>query len=164
MTVVKNNGDARYAVAIALQTAMAELKMRPSDLGKLMHVTTNRARSWIDEGLTPRSEYFQPLCEEFGFDPDEFGFEIIRDEDLAPMAPVEFGRIFASARMKQQLTIQFVARWSGVHYITLSRIERGIALPQEATVKRLCDVLGLDEAEMQKKRLCALKGAQKKCR
>ena len=163
---MKHNQDARRAFALALQQAMDELQMRPSDLAKLMKVKTNRAYIWIDEGITPRSSYFYKICEEFGFDPEEFGFDLRPAKELKPIAPEEYGRIFARERIKKQLTQQFVASWSGVHYVTLSRIESGLALPLERTVSRLCDVLGLDESEMQEKRLCAIKGAseQKKCR
>lgn len=164
---MKRNENARRAFAIALQEAMDGLHLRPSDLAKLMHVTPNRARIWIDEGITPQSAYYFKICEEFGFDPAEFGFELHEKKlDLEPITPEEYGRIFAVSRMKQQLTQQFVASWSGVHFVTLSRIEGGLALPHERTVTRLCEVLGLDEEEMQTKRLCAMKGAseQKKCR
>ena len=163
---MKNNQDARRAFAIALQQAMDELQMRPANLAKLMKVSIKRAYAWIDVGITPRSAYFFPICTEFCFDPEEFGFDLRPAKELEPISPEEYGRIFARERIKKQMTLQFVADWSGVHFVTLSRVERGLALPHERTVSRLCDVLGLDESELQEKRRCAMLGAsaQKKCR
>ena len=168
-----SNEDARRCFAAKLQEAMSELGMTASDLAKLLKIRPATAHNLCDIGTTPKSPYFRRLCEEFGFDPDEFGFEKKKPVKKRPledrpelekkqprqMTPETYGAIFANARRAQKLTLKVVADYTGCSWVTLERIERGHAIPQPRTVTELCRVLGLSEAEMQKKRATALAGA-----
>lgn len=169
-----SNEDARRCFAAKLQEAMSELGMTASDLAKLLKIRPATAHNLCDIGTTPKSPYFRKLCEEFGFDPDEFGFEKkkrarkklqeerpepVKEQAPRQMTPEAYGAIFANARRAQKLTLKVVADYAGCSWGTLDRIERGHAIPQPRTVTKLCRVLGLSEAEMQKKRAAALAGA-----
>ena len=170
---MSSNEDARRCFAAKLQEAMAELKMTALDLAKLLKTTPATVYNIYNLGVTPKSPYFRRLCEEFGFDPDEFGFEKPKRVKKKPleerpelekkqpkqMTPETYGAIFANARKAQKLTLEVVAEYAGCFWQTVDRIERGHAIPQPRTVTKLCRVLGLSEAEMQKKRAAALAGA-----
>ena len=171
---MSSNEDARRRVAAELQEAMAELGMTALDLAKLLKVELNYAYQVCNIGISPKSRYFRQLCEEFGFDPDEFGFEKkkrarkklqeerpepVKEQAPRQMTPEAYGAIFANARKAQKLTLKVVAEYAGCTWGTVDRIERGHAIPQPRTVTELCRVLGLSEAEMQKKRAAALAGA-----
>lgn len=171
---MSSNEDARRCFAAKLQEAMAELGMTVLDLAKLLKSTPATVYNIYNLGVTPKSPYFRRLCEEFGFDPDEFGFEKpkrvkkkplgehpepVKEHTPRQMTPEAYGTIFANARRAQKLTLKVVADYAGCTWGTLDRIERGHAIPQPRTVTELCRVLGLSEAEMQKKRAAALAGA-----
>jgi len=170
---MSSNEDARRRVAAKLQVAMSELGMTTIDLAKLLKVDCRYAHQVCNIGISPMSRYFRQLCDEFGFDPDEFGFEKKKPVKKRPledrpelekkqprqMTPETYGAIFANARRAQKLTLKVVADYTGCSWVTLERIERGHAIPQPRTVTELCRVLGLSEAEMQKKRAAALAGA-----
>lgn len=170
---MSSNEDARRRVAAKLQVAMSELGMSAIDLAKLLKVDLRYAYQVCNIGISPMSRYFRQLCDEFGFDPDEFGFEKKKPVKKRPledrpelekkqprqMTPETYGAIFANARRAQKLTLKVVADYTGCSWVTLERIERGHAIPQPRTVTELCRVLGLSEAEMQKKRAAALAGA-----
>ena len=169
-----SNEDARRCFAAKLQEAMAELGMTALDLAKLLKTTPATVYNIYNLGVTPKSPYFRRLCEEFGFDPDEFGFEKkkrarkklqeerpepVKEQAPRQMTPEAYGAIFANARKAQKLTLEVVAEYAGCSWLTVDRIERGHAIPHTRTVTKLCRVLGLSEAEMQKKRAAALAGA-----
>ena len=171
---MSSNEDARRCFAAKLQVAMSELGMTALDLAKLLKTTPATVYNMCDIGVTPKSPYFRRLCEEFGFDPDEFGFEKkkrarkkpleehpepVKEPSPRQMTPETYGAIFANARRAQKLTLEVVAEYAGCFWLTVERIEKGYAIPQARTVTRLCRVLGLSEAEMQKKRAAALAGA-----
>ena len=171
---MSSNEDARRCFVAKLQEAMSELGMTALDLAKLLKTTPATVYNIYNFGATPKSPYFRRLCEEFGFDPDEFGFEKkkrarkkllgehpepVKERAARQMTPEAYGAIFANARKAQKLTLKVVADYAGCSWGTLDRIERGHAIPQPRTVTELCRVLGLSEAEMQKKRAAALAGA-----
>lgn len=147
--------------------------MTTIDLAKLLKVDCRYAHQVCNIGISPMSRYFRQLCDEFGFDPDEFGFERkkpvkkrpleerpeLEKKQFKQMTPEAYGAIFANARRAQKLTLEVVADYAGCTWGTLERIERGHAIPHTRTVTKLCRVLGLSEAEMQKKRAAALAGA-----
>lgn len=149
---------ARRRFAAMLQSAMAELGLEADDLRRIFpRVRRDTVESWILMGVTPRSPYFIPLCNEFGFDPEEFMPKpVILPR---PMTPRDFGAIFADAREAMGVTQTVLSDYVGIHYITLLDIEKGHAIPREKTMKDLCRVLGLDFDEMKKKRAAALAGA-----
>ena len=170
---MSSNEEARRRVAAKLQEAMYELGMTITDLAKLLKVDCRYAHQVRNVGISPKSRYFRQLCDEFGFDPDEFGFEKKKPVKKRPleerpepkkkqsrqMTPEAYGAIFANARRAQKLTLKVVAEYAGCTWGTLDRIERGHAIPQPRTVTKLCQVLGLSAEEMQKKRAAALAGA-----
>lgn len=173
---MSSNEEARRRVAAKLQEAMSELEMTTTDLAKLLKVDYRYALQVCNIGISPKSRYFRQLCDEFSFDPDEFGFEKKKpvkkrslEERPEPekkqsrqMTPEAYGAIFANARRAQKLTLKVVAEYAGCTWGTLDRIERGHAIPQPRTVTKLCQVLGLSAEEMQKKRAAALAGAAAK--
>ena len=171
---MSSNEDARRCFVAKLQEAMSELGMTALDLAKLLKTTPATVYNIYNLGATPKSPHFHKLCEEFGFDPDEFGFEKpkrvkkkpleehpepVKEPSPRQMTPEAYGAIFANARKAQKLTLEVVAEYAGCFWLTVDRIERGHAIPHTRTVTKLCRVLGLSEAEMQKKRAAALAGA-----
>lgn len=171
---MSSNEDARRCFVAKLQEAMSELGMTALDLAKLLKTTPATVYNIYNLGATPKSPHFHKLCEEFGFDPDEFGFEKpkrvkkkpleehsepVKEQAPKSITPETFGAIFRNARTAQKLTLEVVAEYAGYSWLTVDRIERGHAIPHTRTVTKLCRVLGLSEAEMQKKRAAALAGA-----
>jgi len=60
---------------------------------------------------------------------------------------IDIGRKIKMARRTKGLTLQQLAKQSGVSYVTLSRIERGYVIPRRSTIKKLIDVLNIPENE-----------------
>ena len=148
---------ARLAFAAQLDCAMQELEISDAQLARMFLVRSDMVSSWRSVGLTPQSRYYLPLYEEFGLDPESFGFtraslptaKTFRPRVVPPAkVPSDFGRLIARARKRSGMRQQDLGTWCGLHLTTISKIETGKALPMPPALRKICLVLGLDEEKM----------------
>ena len=59
----------------AVRKAREELGITQTALGRIVGCTQENVKKIEQIGVSPRSKYFLPLCEELGLNPFSFGFE-----------------------------------------------------------------------------------------
>ena len=59
----------------AVRQAREELGITQTELGRIVGCTQANVKQIEQIGVSPRSKFFLPLCEQLGLDPFAFGFE-----------------------------------------------------------------------------------------
>ena len=163
----------RISFGMAINEALYDLGLSPAKFGQMFHVSGTEVNRWIEQGLTPVSKYFIPICEELGINPLEHGFTASEIEAAqyrkkivaSSHAAAEMGWLIKEARINLGISQCELTRRAGfAGGGRVSHYENGVSVPSEAALSKLCEILGLNDAEMQKKRTAALKYATGKNR
>ena len=150
--------EARTRFAGDVISAMEELNVSVADMAALLKVKEFSVYEFRSKGLTPKSRYFLPLCEELGLAPDSFGFAAPPPENEPPPSALRLGTVIRDERKKRGLTQEAVAKAVGIRRKALHRIEIGETVPKSATLLELCRLFALNEVEMLWLRTAAVKG------
>lgn len=138
--------EARKRFADDVKTAMKELNVSIADMAALLKVKESSVCEFRSRGLTPKSRYFLPLCEELGLDPRAYFPE---DDCATAQGENEtLAGALRSARRARRLSAVKAARLLGIGKTTILRYEDGYHIPPKDTLVRLCDLYGLEPEAM----------------
>ena len=137
--------EARKRFAGDVISAMEELNVSVADMAALLNVKEFSVYEFRSKGLTPKSRYFLPLCEELGLDPRAYFPDF---ERAASPEGESLARALRSGRLERGLLVKTAACLLNINRMTLSLYENGKCLPSKAKLARLCELYGLDPEAM----------------
>lgn len=138
--------EARKRFAGDVISAMEELNVSVADMAALLKVKKFSVYEVRSKGLTPKSRYFLPLCEELGLDPRAY----FPDHECDPGVGENetLAEALRSGRRARRLSAAGAARLLGISETTIRHYEDGYHIPPEDKLARLCRLYGLDRKVM----------------
>lgn len=138
--------EARKRFAGDVISAMEELNVSVADLAALLKVKKFSVYEFRSKGLTPKSRYFLPLCEELGLDPRAYFPDLECDPDVGENETL--AEALRSGRRARRISAVGAARLLGISETTIRHYEDGYHIPPEDKLVRLCRLYGLDRKVM----------------
>ena len=138
--------EARKRFAGDVISAMEELNVSVADMAALLKVKEFSVYEFRSKGLTPKSRYFLPLCEELGLDPRAYFPDHECDPDVGENETL--AGALRSGRRARRLSAAGAARLLGISETTIRHYEDGYHIPPEDKLARLCRLYGLDRKVM----------------
>ena len=138
--------EARKRFAGDVISAMEELNVSVADMAALLKVKEFSVYEFRSKGLTPKSRYFLPLCEELGLDPHAY----FPDFERAPAVGESetLAGALRSGRRARRISLAKAVRLLGIGETTMRNYEVGYHIPPVDTLARLCELYGLDRKAM----------------
>lgn len=138
--------EARKRFAGDVISAMEELNVSVADMAALLNVKEFSVYEFRSKGLTPKSRYFLPLCEELGLDPRAYFPDFERAAAVGENETL--AEALCSGRRARRLSAAGAARLLGISETTIRHYEDGYHIPPEDKLVRLCRLYGLDRKVM----------------